>query len=675
MKANYHTTWLHKFGLIAAALLMLAVQAESQAAHSKHALKLRQVQSFEHLKRLMKAKTIRNSGLLSPRASADALFSAAENTVPLDFSQTNVQVHGVDEGDTVKTDGRFIYRIQGGKVQIVRAQPAAQMTTLAELNYDSAFGPVALYIDGDRLVVIGNGWLAGGESGSLTAEHGAGTAIFPPWRAVGESRTAAKVYDISDRSQPNLEREIEFSGDYLSSRKIDNNIYLIGRKYPNYFISGFAAVAERLPAGKKKPVKMTRANLLPHVSDSTIKNGAERILPLANVFYFPGFVEPDYTIVAGFDLSDPNRDADIKAYLGGGDITYASARNLYVSAADYGNVDASGQQQTLPVTHLYKFALNAGTTSFTAAGEVPGVALNSFSMDEHNGYFRIATTVDQWNSSDDTSSLQTWNNLYTLDEHMQIVGRLEHLSEGERLFASRFIGDRSYLVTFEQVDPLFVIDLSVPSAPKVLGELKIPGFSSYLHPFDENHIIGFGQDAADTAAGAVTGGLKLALFDVTDVAHPSQLHSLTIGKQGSYSPLLYDHKALLFNKQRGLLGFPVSVTANKSGQDWPVEVFQGAYIFHVSLEHGFQKQAAISHQPAGDNSDWNRAIQRLLRIGDTLYTLSDARIQANALLGFEEIGGLDFPIETPPDCVLPDPVALAGTAVAGDCAIFIDPPQ
>ena len=296
-------------------------------------------------------------------------------------------------------------------------------------------------------------------------------------------------------------------------------------------------------------------------------------------------------------------------------------------------------------------------------------------MDEHKDYFRIATTVDQWTQIGDAGSLETWNNLYTLDGDMQIAGRLEHLAEGERIYSARFIGDRSYLVTFEQTDPLFVIDLSVPETPRVLGELKISGFSNYLHPYDETHLLGFGQETQETETGLVTKGMKLALFDVSDVEHPTQMHSLTIGEEGTNSPLMWgDHKALLFDKKRGLLGFPISETAQNPAEEWPTEIFQGAQLYKISLSDGFRKQAAISHQQDGQAYDWSHYVQRLLTIGNQVYTLSESRVQANDLNQYMQTGFLDLPVETAPDCLLSQ-IGEPDGDPGGDCQILIDPAQ
>ncbi|TAL42651.1 MAG: hypothetical protein EPN89_17285 [Methylovulum sp.] len=671
MKTINHPKWAKVLGLMSASLIVLVVHTDVLAAEQQGPLKPKRVTSFKQLKQMLSAKTVHAHHALALRtmtaADTGGVFTAAEASGAIGHSETNVQVEGVDEGDVVKTDGQYLYRIQNGQVRIVRAYPADNMALVASLQFDTTFSPVELYLHGDQLIVVGTGWQEESGNGAVPATPGNGLAKIAIWAPSGESRTIARVYDITDRANPSMQREIAFSGDYLSSRRIGDSVYLIGRKYPRYFLNYF--VDADIRSGQ---LKMTRDNILPHISDSAVASGEEHPLPLTDLYYFPNFVEPDYVVVAGFRLNALAEEADIKAYLGGGEITYASSKNLYLSAADYSGDTATDPSVTAPVTHLYKFALNNGGINFRMGGEVPGTVLNSFSMDEHNNYFRIATTVDQWMQTGDTGSVQTWNNLYTLDADMKIAGRLEHLAEGERIYSARFIGERSYLVTFRQTDPLFVIDLSTPEAPKVLGELKIPGFSNYLHPYDENHILGFGQDTEETDTGVVTKGMKLALFDVSDVEKPVQMHSLTIGEQGTYSPLMYDHKALLFDKTRGLLGFPISETAQKPGEDWPTEVFQGAHLYTISLADGFQKQAAISHQGDGELYDWNHYIQRLLTIGDQLYTLSETRLQANDLAEFKLTGVLDFPVAVAPDCPLAEET-VSGAAIAVDCPVLIDP--
>lgn len=638
-------------------------------------LKPMRIRSFNQLKGLLADKTMHNqNNFLTPSTEADgAVFKASPTgSASPEHSNTNVQVNGVDEGDQVKTDGHYIYSIQNAKVRIIQAFPATAMALTATLEFDASFSPAELYVDGNQLVVVGSGWLANDNGNNVPVLEQNGQAKMAIWAPSGESRTLVRIYDVTDPAKPGLLREFAFTGNYLSSRKIGSDLYLIGRKYPNYYFRFFGAV----PLAESASSTMTEDNTLPHISDSLVDDGADHTLPVSDIYVFPNFVEPNYVIVAGIKLDDLNQEADVKAYLGGGETVYASTRHLYISAADYNN-PTNGEAVSAPFTNLYKFAFNQGSVSFNNAGEVPGIPLNQFAMDEYNGYFRIATTVDQWTKTGDTGTSKTWNNLYTLNSNMAITGRLEHLAEGERIFSARFMGDRGYLVTFQQVDPLFVIDLSIPQAPTVLGELKIPGFSNYLHPFDDNHIIGFGQDTEDNGTTVSISGMKLALFDVTDVNHPVQKHSLVLGEQGSYSPLLYDHKALLFDKTRSLIGFPVSITAQKPGEEWPSEVFQGAHVYKVTLAHGFQKQAAITHHKNGQLYDWHHYINRLLTIDNQLYTVSEGRIQANDMGAYALTGLLDLPIEqVPSGC---EPLASeAGDAavvneVAIDCPILIDP--
>lgn len=656
MQPSLPSPWQTLGRLAVACLLLSLLGGEASAQDAGKHLKPRRVTSFQQLKQLLSSKTIRANYAVNRTVtlSNTEVLSADGQLAGVAYSDTNVQVRGVDEGDSVKTDGHYIYRIQNGQVGIVEAYPPTKMALTATLKFDNGFTPTELYVQGGRLVVIGQSWRADENPAPLVKDEAAKMAI---WWPTGESLTLARVYNIADRAHPRLEREIAFSGSYLASRRLGQSVYLTARQYPRYFFRDYLAVARKNNAADSEPL-LTRANTLPRVQDSAVDGGKEQALPLQQLYYFPGFVEPDYVTVVGFRLDQPEQPADVKAYLGAGDIVYASSDHLFLSAADYSAVDAANQAETVPATHIYKFALKGGTTEFRQAGTVPGVPLNQFSLDEHQGYFRIATTVNRWSWDGTTSQNQSWNNLYTLDSAMNLVGRLEHLAEGERIYAARFMEERAYLVTFAQTDPLFVIDLSMPEAPKLLGELKIPGFSNYLHPYDADHLLGIGQDVTDGGDGFTqTRGVKLALFDVSDPTQPKETHSLVIGESGTYSPALYDHKAILFDQARHLLGFPIEETAQSAKDPWPVPVFQGAQLYEVDLVSGFRKKAAVSHLEDAASYDWYHYVQRLLTIGDQLYTLSEARIQANDLTTLETSGRLDFPLQQP-DEVLYRPMVL-----------------
>jgi inhibitor of cysteine peptidase len=306
-------------------------------------------------------------------------------------------------------------------------------------------------------------------------------------------------------------------------------------------------------------------------------------------------------------------------------------------------------------TKIHKFALD-GAFTYRGDASVPGHALNQFSMDESKGNFRIATTSgntwDQQNPS--------MNNMYVLDSGLKQVGKIEGIAPGESIYSVRFMGDRAYMVTFKKIDPFFVIDLSVPTDPKILGKLKIPGYSDYLHPYDETHVIGLGKDAVD--AESETGnsnfawyqGVKLSLFDVSDVEHPKEVAKYEIGDRGTDSYALRDHKAFLFSKSKNLLVIPITlakidplkypngVTANAYGDF----VFQGAYVFSITPESGFVLKGTVSHSnpdnfaKSGYYYYGNDNVQRSLYMDNYLYTVSDMYVKANNLQTLDPISSV-----------------------------------
>ena len=320
-----------------------------------------------------------------------------------------------------------------------------------------------------------------------------------------------------------------------------------------------------------------------------------------------------------------------------------------------------------------------------------GYLLNQFSMDENGDYFRVATTTefygrvplpvqaqsaeskpeavsigafpDDIESNSVSSGVQKtidskmsipqprpiresryvmYNNVYVLDDDLKIVGKLEAIAPDERIYSTRFIGERLYMVTFKRIDPLFVIDLSNPSNPEILGELKIPGFSDYLHPYDENHIIGIGKETEGNEWGGVSvKGVKLALFDVSDVKAPKQLDKYEIGDSGTDSEALHEHKAFLFDKKKNLLVIPVTEVKQKPYYDerygyYRQRYWQGAYVFSLSVEDGFKVKGKISHAQDEEGERYYyygspNAVRRALYMDDVLYTVSGYKIKANDL--------------------------------------------
>ncbi|CAM4014717.1 beta-propeller domain-containing protein [Paenibacillus alkaliterrae] len=624
----------------------------------------------------------------SVAASAAADRGASTESAPSseggsDYSQTNVQVEGVDEADWAKTDGRFIYQLSGSRVLITNIADPAKPALAAKLEYDNedGFYPQELYVDNKRLIVIGQQNVnlpydtpasgGGDQSVSSGAAISEGSIEAAPrsekkigiWMPV-PTRTTVKtlVYELADSGEPTLTRETEQEGSYISSRKIGSALYIVTNKY-NHSYSLY--IKEGIEADGEELVR----SFEPVYRDSAQSNKLQS-LPLDTIRYFPESPDTSMMLVGALDLDDAGQPLQVSGYLGSGQTIYASEKHLYVTIPKYVKNGDIYQQET----QIHKFRLDQGSIVYIGAGSVPGSLLNQFSMDEHNGYFRIAATKgDMWASGEAGST----NNLYVLDEKLHTIGKLEGLAPGERIYSVRFMGSRAYMVTFRNVDPLFAIDLRNPSQPSVLGQLKIPGYSDYLHPYDENHIIGFGKETVELPSKGMSPddtmafyqGLKIALFDVTDVSQPKEKFKVVIGDRGTHSELLSDHKALLFSKEKGLLAFPVQLHEIQNKEKLESDSFpaygdftyQGAYVYRIDLQEGFKLQNRITHLTADELAksgqygyNYTKSIRRILYAGDTLYTLSDAMLKANDLASLEERGSLAYPAQPQEASVYPD---------------------
>ncbi len=513
-----------------------------------------------------------------------------------DYSTTNVQVAGVDEADVVKTDGTYIYLSKGDTVYIVLAYPAEEARLLTKIKFDVEVSD--LFVAGDKLVVFTRGY---GRVYTMSKGGFAPTYMM--------DTTAVYFYDISDRVNPVRERTYEAEGAYVATRLIGDYVYVISQKGAWVY----RGVLE-----------------LPAYSE----NGKICQVPVTNIYYYNG-TDPSYayTTVASINAQDPGSPVASKTFLlGSSGTVFCSAEYLYLTTGGYSS------------TGVHKIRLENGAIEGVADGSVPGWILNQYSMDESGGYFRIATTTGQaWGVS--TSR----NNVYVLDPDMKVVGTLEDLAPGEQIYSARFMGDRLYLVTFKKVDPLFVIDLSEPTAPRVLGKLKIPGYSNYLHPYDETHVIGLGKEAVDSEGGSFAWyqGVKLSLFDVSNVSAPVEVAKLEIGDRGTDSPALYDFKAFLFSRERNLLVIPI-LEAQVSGS-YGVEpnaygdfVYQGAYVFQIDTE-GIALRGRITHLQgdellkSGYWFDSESSVYRSLYIGENLYTISGAMVKINSLGDLSEL--------------------------------------
>jgi len=601
-----------------------------------------------------------------------------ESAVSADYSQTNVQVAGVDEGDIVKTDGRYLYLIRSqNEVRIVDAGNPTRLNNAASITFaEKSFIPSDLYVEGNRLIVIGSSWEnEGGLINIMERESDAKMApsLWPgPW--MQRSFTVVKIYSISDPTEPSLLRTVSFEGNQVSTRRIGNRLYVITNKSPMYY-------------GGPIPLKegIAETDILPIVKDSARGDREEPAVPCADVVILPHIPSPSYLVIGVVPLNDADAAIERTAVLGNGEHVYASLENLYIAATDWQyawNMRAAVESEQQ--TRLYRFAFTEDGVSFQAQGRVAGRILNQFSMDEYENHFRIATTIDGVWSRESNEPSPSKNSLSVLNRDMETAGSITDIAPGERIYATRFLGDRTYMVTFRTIDPLFVIDTSDPRDPKILGQLKIPGYSDYLHPYDQNHILGFGKEAVVSKDGTMAWqqGMKVALFDVSDVKNPKELHTLTIGERGTESPLLSNHKALLFEKNRSLLAFPVRIHKILHPEQYygdPASaygdpVFQGAQVYTVDLKNGFTMRGSVTHY---NSDDWLKAggyvygkdIERIVRIDDSLYTISAWGVQSADETTVEEQGSLSF--------VSPDPVtgACPDESKAGVKYVSKDPAQ
>ncbi len=630
-----------------------------------------------------------------------------------EYSSTNVQVEGVDEADFVKNDDKYIYQIVQNKLVIVEAYPAEDARIVSETELDD-IRPRNLYVNGDNLVI-----LADGEGKSTVIPR---YGIIPEERY--KSETHVVVFDISDRENPKQQKDYAVDGWYVESRMIGSHVYLISQDSVYYYNN--LIDTPMLREGSTKIMSPDvyyfdnpEWNYVFNTVSSIDLNGGDDavqaktfMMGYSGVIYVSegniyisyqknspwGYYEEESEL-RFYDVAVPLLPGDVQGKIK--EIRDDDSLNSYekwqqisdVIEGMYNSMDEEKKkrmikdiqealneheaklQQERQKTIIHRIAIDNGQIDYGAKGEVPGNLLNQFSMDEHNGNLRVATTSDYWTRQE---SVQ-YNNVYVLDPGMDIIGKKEGMAAKERIYSTRFIGDRLYMVTFKQVDPLFVIDLSNPTQPEILGELKIPGFSTYLHPYDENHLIGVGQDTKENEWGGITTtGVKLALFDVSNVANPKQLDQFVVGKQGTYSEALYDHKAFLFSKDKNLLVIPVREVLGEPYFDnnlryYREKVWQGAYVFSLDTEDGFDLKGKVTHAKDDEQQDsWYgtpTAVRRSLYMDDVLYTISDSRIMANDLDTVREISTVKLPYKEPEQYPYPIMYSKGGGVAEGGIAV------
>ena len=530
-----------------------------------------------------------------------------DSSAEKDYSDTNNQVEGVQEADIIKTDGEYIYAAVDGDVYLLRENGGnpeilSKIEKKAGTELDEKDGAHEaeeyvnnIYVTETRLVLMKY------TVDYSTYEDAVAEDVAIAGCYVGQGTYTAAVYDIADRSHPVLLNELGQSGTLISSRMVGDILYLVY----SYYVPG--EIDETDPS--------TYVPAL-YLGDAKTEVAADDIMLLCE----PGAAQ--YLTVSSIDVGSPAEFLDTQSILGCGSDIYCNSETLVVALTTMEETNDVSKDKT----ELFRFSLKDGAVTMESQGSVPGYVLNQFSMDEYNGYFRIVTTENvthYFNEGGIASAEQekTRNHLFVLDESMNIVGSIEDLARGESIYSARFMGDTGYFVTYRQVDPLFTVDLSTPSEPKILSELKVPGFSNYLHPFGDGLLLGFGQNS-DEESGEIQ-GLKLSMFDTSDPAAVAEKHSELLGKKYMWSNAIGNHKAILVDSEKNLIGFPA----------------ENEYmLYSYSPESGFQKIAQLTLEADGPGDmDYDL---RGFYVDDVFYLYSPSGLAAFSMEDFSRISTL-----------------------------------
>lgn len=561
--------------------------------------------------------------------SASSTESSSSSSNTKDYSTTNIQVENVDEADIVKTDGDYIYSISEDNVIITDVKDPKQPKVVATIKSEDDDIPEDIILYKDKLVVIST-------KGNQTQRYYYNNRM----------NTVVKIYNITSREKPVLTKSYEMYEPYYTSRCIDNVLYVISsgnlRKEDDKIVVGYN------------------------------EDNMEKEMSIDKIKYLKDVKTTKQTLISTVDLNNETADIKLDSYLMNISNAYVSENAIYLLNQKYNN------DSKIPIkllfgfkgvfgledyyemdsesgyyTEIYKFDIKENV-EYKAKTKVKGKTINQYSLDEKDNHLRIALY------DNDGSRVAIF------DEDLKQIGISDNVAKGEKMYSSRFIGDKVYFVTYKTIDPLFVMDLSNEAKPKVLGKLKIPGYSTYLHPYDENHIIGIGMETKEiinrnsngkvisTTAKVV--GMKMALFDVSNVNSPVQISSVVIGDSRTTSAILTNPKALLFSKEKSLIAIPV----NNYSQDFEVTLSnnyetminnytkyskpynaEGYFVYNIKVQDGFKLKGVITHEKT--NATYYYSNSKLLRglyIDNNLYTVSETMIKVNELDSLKAVGEL-----------------------------------
>ena len=618
-----------------------------------------------------------------------------------DFSGTNNQEAGVDEADFLKTDGFHIYYLQGKNLHIFGVPKFGDLEAKSSLSLSGS--PVAMMLDGDQLVVISNvnPW-------SISRSHPVVDAMgwdetYGNWRT--NSLTKFTVLDITNRSQPEVDRELYIEGQYITAREVSGTVRTVTHAWMN--VEGLQSWLN-LPNGYwnldyDDPLRL---EVREKVAWQTMQSNAEVLAELTledlipQVYEYSSgtvtthemsenacreFVAPQdgfnrgISSIFSLDLASSSFDYEVDHIVGNYPQVYASTDVLVLaeSAFDwwwFWNNDGMDE-----MTNLHTFDISApDATLYTGSGRVNGTVVNQFALSEHEGVLRVATTTGQWgrwwmaDPEPMSSQLVTMVRSVDMETDEQILveaGRVDGIAPGERIWSARFDGDRAYIVTFEQIDPLWVIDVADPTQPVILGELKVPGVSTYIHPLSRDHLLTIGlAPANEDGTGLDWSGTQISLFDVSDPTQPGQDAALRISPVSrdrahewswSWSEATYESKAFQYWGPKNMLAIPLSTYRSVDWYEdgryyWSYQYISKLVLVEVNETAGtLEVYGEVNHSSLYDNQDgenrwWDdRNIRRSIFMGDFVYAVSAAGVTATNLTTMTETARLTIEYSSP----------------------------
>ena len=510
------------------------------------------------------------SGNAAKDESADMDLSEGSKEGGKDYSTTNLQMEGVDESDIAKIDGSYIYTVEDKYIVItdIRDGKLEEVTRFLPKDCGAADRVMEIYVDGDQLILVVQGYetsldgnsKAGSDKETSDKETSdketkdeensdKETAVSDVakdgafcYKMNGKSTTQIQVYSIVDRRNPEFEGRLIQDGYYNTSRKIGDVVYLFTQYHMTSDVVGY--------------VEKAYTSVIPKVNGEKVAAGE---------IYLPESSGESGILVSSLDVNKPDKVLDSKLVISGYAQTYISKDALYLYEEDYDGA---------MITNIAKFALDEGRISGVAATAVRGYVRDTFAINASDGYLRVLTT--------DYSTEDEVNALYILDENMKLTGQLTGIAPGEEIYAARFMGNTGYFVTYRNTDPLFTVDLSDPAKPEIIGELKVTGFSEYLHFWDDTHLLGIGYES-DEKTGNIE-NIKLSMFNIENPGEVIEEAKLVL-KDVDYSEALYDYKSVIISKDKNLIGLVCEdYSSSRTKQTYQI----------YSYENGtFKKQAEI----------------------------------------------------------------------------------